>query len=141
MGDHDMTTSVGWIGAGRMGYALIERLLDAGYEMSVYNRTGAKAEPLVEQGAKLVDTAAQFADRDVVFIMVAASNDLEDVTTGEDGLRRDRAQRRQRVDGSRAGLRAALRCHRAGPVHRHRRRPGASRIRRGRRRSPGRGVA
>ncbi len=86
MGDTEMTTSVGWIGAGRMGYALIERLLEAGYDVSVYNRTRSKAEPLAERGAKLVDTAAQLADRDVVFIMVAASDDLEDVTAGEDGL-------------------------------------------------------
>ena len=86
MGDSGMTTRVGWIGAGRMGYALIERLLDAGHDVSVYNRTRSKAEPLAERGAKLVDTAAQLADRDVVFIMVAASDDLEDVTVGEDGL-------------------------------------------------------
>jgi 3-hydroxyisobutyrate dehydrogenase-like beta-hydroxyacid dehydrogenase len=86
MGDNEMTTSVGWIGAGRMGYALIERLLDAGYDLSVYNRTRAKAEPLGERGAKLVDTPAQLADCDVVFIMVAASDDLEHVTVGEDGL-------------------------------------------------------
>jgi 3-hydroxyisobutyrate dehydrogenase len=86
MGDSELTTSVGWIGAGRMGYALIERLLDAGYEVSVYNRTRSKAEPLAERGAKLVDTPAQLADRDVVFIMVAASDDLEAVAVGEDGL-------------------------------------------------------
>jgi 6-phosphogluconate dehydrogenase (decarboxylating) len=53
------TMSVGWIGAGRMGYALIERPLDAGYDVSVYNRTRSKADPLAERGAKLVDTAAQ----------------------------------------------------------------------------------
>ena len=86
MGDNEKATSVGWIGAGRMGYALIERLLDAGHDVSVYNRTRSKAEPLAERGAKLVDTPAQLADRDVVFIMVAASDDLEAVTVGEDGL-------------------------------------------------------
>lgn len=85
MGDNG-TTSIGWIGAGRMGYALIERLLDAGHDVSVYNRTRSKAEPLAEKGAKLVDTPAQLADRDVVFIMVSASDDLETVTVGEDGL-------------------------------------------------------
>jgi 3-hydroxyisobutyrate dehydrogenase-like beta-hydroxyacid dehydrogenase len=69
-----------------MGYALIERLLDAGHDVSVYNRTRSKAEPLAARGAKLVDTPAQLADRDVVFIMVAASDDLEAVTVGEDGL-------------------------------------------------------
>lgn len=81
-----MTMSVGWIGAGRMGYALIERLLAAGHDVSVYNRTRAKAEPLVGQGAKLVDSPAELADRDVVFIMVSASEDLEAVTIGTDGL-------------------------------------------------------
>lgn len=86
MGDNETTTSIGWIGAGRMGYAMIERLLDAGHDVSVYNRTRSKAEPLAQRGAKLVDTPAQLADRDVVFIMVAASEDLEAVTTGEDGL-------------------------------------------------------
>lgn len=86
MGDNEMTTSIGWIGAGRMGYAMIERLLDAGHDVSVYNRTRSKAEPLAQRGAKLVDTPAQLADRDVVFIMVAASEDLDAVTTGEDGL-------------------------------------------------------
>jgi 3-hydroxyisobutyrate dehydrogenase-like beta-hydroxyacid dehydrogenase len=85
MGDNE-TTSIGWIGAGRMGYAMIERLLDAGHDVSVYNRTRSKAEPLAQRGAKLVDTPAQLADRDVVFIMVAASEDLEAVTIGEDGL-------------------------------------------------------
>jgi 3-hydroxyisobutyrate dehydrogenase len=86
LGDNEKTTSVGWIGAGRMGYAMIERLLDAGHDVSVYNRTRSKAEPLAERGAKLVDTPAQLADRDVVFVMVAASDDLEAVTVGEDGL-------------------------------------------------------
>ena len=86
MENNQETMSVGWIGAGRMGYALIERLLDAGHDVSVYNRTRSKAEPLAARGAKLVDTPAQLADRDVVFIMVAASDDLEAVTVGEDGL-------------------------------------------------------
>lgn len=85
MGDNK-TTSIGWIGAGRMGYAMIERLLDAGHDVSVYNRTRSKAEPLAQRGAKLVDTPAQLADHDIVFVMVAASDDLEAVTTGEDGL-------------------------------------------------------
>jgi 3-hydroxyisobutyrate dehydrogenase-like beta-hydroxyacid dehydrogenase len=86
MENNEKAMSVGWIGAGRMGYALIERLLDAGHDVSVYNRTRSKAEPLAARGAKLVDTPAQLADRDVVFIMVAASDDLEQVTVGEDGL-------------------------------------------------------
>jgi len=80
------TMTVGWIGAGRMGFALIQRLLDAGHDVSVYNRTRSKAEPLAAEGAKIVDSPAELADRDVVFVMVSAPKDLEAVTTGPDGL-------------------------------------------------------
>jgi 3-hydroxyisobutyrate dehydrogenase-like beta-hydroxyacid dehydrogenase len=100
MGSNEQAMSVGWIGAGRMGYALIERLLDAGHDVSVYNRTRSKAEPLAERGAKLVDTPAQLADHDVVFIMVAASDDLEAVTVGEDGLLTSDASPQIIVDSS-----------------------------------------
>ena len=78
--------TVGWIGAGRMGFALAQRLIDADYDVSVYNRTRSKAEPLAARGAKIVDSPAGLADRDVVFIMVSASDDLEAVTIGEGGL-------------------------------------------------------
>lgn len=86
MNSEPKSMSVGWIGAGRMGYALIQRLLNDGHDVSVYNRTRSKAEPLVAEGAKVVDTPADLADRDVVFIMVSASKDLEAVTIGENGL-------------------------------------------------------
>ncbi|HMK69301.1 MAG TPA: NAD(P)-binding domain-containing protein, partial [Stellaceae bacterium] len=43
---------IGWIGAGRMGAAIAERLLAAGNKLAVYNRTRAKAEPLVARGAR-----------------------------------------------------------------------------------------
>lgn len=86
MTHNEKTMTVGWIGAGRMGYALIQRLLNAGHDVSVYNRTRAKAEPLAAQGATIVDRAADLADLDVVFIMVSAPKDLEAVTIGPDGL-------------------------------------------------------
>jgi 3-hydroxyisobutyrate dehydrogenase len=69
-----------------MGFALASRLLDAGFDLAVYNRTRTKAEPLGERGAKVVDTPADLADREIVFIMVSASADLTAVTTGEGGL-------------------------------------------------------
>jgi 3-hydroxyisobutyrate dehydrogenase-like beta-hydroxyacid dehydrogenase len=72
-----------------MGFALAARLLDAGHDVAVYNRTRAKADPLGERGAKIVDAPADLADRDVVFIMVSAPSDLADVTTGELGLLTD----------------------------------------------------
>lgn len=81
--------SVGWIGAGRMGAQLVTRLLEAGYDVAVYNRTKAKAEPLRELGATLVDRPVELAGKDVVFSMVSASKDLEQVMLGEDGLLTD----------------------------------------------------
>jgi 3-hydroxyisobutyrate dehydrogenase-like beta-hydroxyacid dehydrogenase len=80
---------IGWIGIGRMGFALSKRLLEAGHDVTVYNRTRAKAEPLVEFGAKIVDRPVDLADRDVVFIMVSAPKDLKQVTVGEGGLLSD----------------------------------------------------
>jgi 3-hydroxyisobutyrate dehydrogenase len=62
-----------------MGHALVERLLEAGHEVSVYNRTRSKAEDLVPMGATLVDSVASLADRDIVFTMLAGSSDVEQV--------------------------------------------------------------
>ncbi|MBO0838745.1 MAG: NAD(P)-dependent oxidoreductase [Actinobacteria bacterium] len=81
--------SIGWIGAGRMGVAMASRLLDAGYDVAVYNRTRAKAEPLISRGAVPADGPADLAGRDVVFTMVAASDDLRQVTAGEKGVLAD----------------------------------------------------
>ncbi len=77
---------LGWIGTGRMGYALVERLLRAGHDVAVYNRTRAKAEPLTELGATVVDRPDVLADRDVVFTTVAASDDFRAVVLGPHGL-------------------------------------------------------
>lgn len=90
--------TVGWIGAGRMGFQLAKRLLDAGYDVAVYNRTRAKAEPLTEFGATVVDRPVDLAGRDVVFSMVAASHDLEQVMLGDGGLLTDQ-QRAPKVIG------------------------------------------
>lgn len=77
---------IGWIGCGRMGAALARRLLRAGHDVTVHNRTRAKADALVRFGATVVDRPVDLADRDIVFTTVAASDDLEEVTTGEGGL-------------------------------------------------------
>ena len=78
--------TIGWIGAGRMGYSMAKRLLDAGCDVTIYNRTRSKAEPLIEHGGKVVDTPRELCDRDIVFSMVSASNDLISVVFGENGL-------------------------------------------------------
>jgi 3-hydroxyisobutyrate dehydrogenase-like beta-hydroxyacid dehydrogenase len=77
--DADQRTSLGWVGVGRMGRALVIRLLKAGHEVSVYNRTREKAADLEQLGATVVDTPADLADRDIVFTMVAGSDDVEQV--------------------------------------------------------------
>ena len=78
--------SLGWVGTGRMGYALATRLLEAGCDVAVYNRTRAKAEPLAEVGATVVDNPAELADRDIVFTMVAGPEDFKAVVLGDNGL-------------------------------------------------------
>ena len=78
--------SVGWIGTGRMGFAMASRLLDAGADVTAWNRTRAKAEPLMEKGGKVVDSPTELADRDVVFTMVGGPKDFEEVAMGEHGV-------------------------------------------------------
>src|ERR1700704_5799278 len=77
---------LGWIGTGRMGYALGTRLLERGSDATVYNRTRAKAEPLAGLGARIVDRPADLADRDIVITSVAGSQDFAAVTTGPAGV-------------------------------------------------------
>ena len=78
--------TVGWIGTGRMGAAMATRLAEAGADLAVWNRTRAKAEPLAEHGAQVVDAIADLRSRDVVFTMVSSDKDLEQVLTGDGGL-------------------------------------------------------
>jgi 3-hydroxyisobutyrate dehydrogenase len=77
---------LGWAGTGRMGYELVSRLLEAGHDVAVYNRTRAKAEPLAELGATIVDTPAELGDRDIVFTMVAGPEDFKEVVLGPAGV-------------------------------------------------------
>src|SRR5712672_59982 len=58
---------IGWIGMGRMGFPMAERLLKAGYDVSVWNRTRAKAEPLAKIGGKVVDNLMELKDVDLVY--------------------------------------------------------------------------
>jgi 3-hydroxyisobutyrate dehydrogenase-like beta-hydroxyacid dehydrogenase len=83
---HAKGRGIGWIGAGRMGAALIKRLLDAGHDVAVYNRTRSKAEALVESGATVVDSPADLASCGIVFTMVGGSDDFKEVTIGPQGV-------------------------------------------------------
>src|ERR1700682_2702357 len=77
---------VGWIGMGRMGFPMAERLLKAGHDVSIWNRTRAKAEPLAAKGAKIVDKLSDLAGLDVVFSIVSEGKDLEEVYFGKTGV-------------------------------------------------------
>jgi 3-hydroxyisobutyrate dehydrogenase-like beta-hydroxyacid dehydrogenase len=81
-----MTDRIGWLGTGRMGAALVNRLLDAGQQVTVWNRTTAKTVPLAARGAAVADSMAQLGGLDVVFTMVSAPADLEEVVLGPEGL-------------------------------------------------------
>jgi 3-hydroxyisobutyrate dehydrogenase-like beta-hydroxyacid dehydrogenase len=77
---HDPRLTVGLIGLGNMGTAFAERLLDGGYDLLVYNRTAAKAEPLAARGAAVADTADELAERvDVVLTSLPNDEALESV--------------------------------------------------------------
>jgi hypothetical protein len=78
--------TIGWIGAGRMGYQIAERLLAGSCDLAIWNRTRSKAEPLAAMGATIVDSPAELADRDIVFTMVAGSDDFKQVVTGASGV-------------------------------------------------------
>jgi 3-hydroxyisobutyrate dehydrogenase len=84
--------TLGWIGIGRMGEVLANRLLDHGCDLTVYNRTGAKAKPLVDRGARVVEQPVDLADRDIVITMVAGSSDFEEVMSGPMGLLADESR-------------------------------------------------
>src|SRR3954470_1524767 len=82
----DNGTRIGWIGTGRMGAALVKRLLEAGHEVAVYNRTRSKAEALAGLGATVVGSPSDLGDRDVVFTMVGGSDDFKEVAIGPNGV-------------------------------------------------------
>jgi len=79
-------TTIGWIGIGRMGYSMAERLAKAGASLTVWNRTRAKAEPLAVLGAKVASELSELAACDVVFVMVSTWDDVKQVVAGPGGL-------------------------------------------------------
>jgi 3-hydroxyisobutyrate dehydrogenase len=86
MADRSDGLRLGWLGTGRMGIALIHRFLDAGCDVTVYNRTKAKADPLAEAGAKVVEAASDLGSVDILFVTVGTSQDLIDALVGPAGV-------------------------------------------------------
>jgi 3-hydroxyisobutyrate dehydrogenase len=79
------TLKIGWIGMGRMGYAMAERLLKAGHSVSIWNRTRLKAEPLAAIGGKVVNKPTDLAGVDVLFSIVSTGPDIKEVYFGDGG--------------------------------------------------------
>jgi 3-hydroxyisobutyrate dehydrogenase-like beta-hydroxyacid dehydrogenase len=79
--------SVGFIGLGHMGTLMAQRLLQAGYQLTVYDRTAEKAQELVHQGTKSVDSPRDLAARcDVVLSIVTDNPALEAIMHGPNGV-------------------------------------------------------
>lgn len=78
---------LGWIGLGKMGKPMSEKLIKAGYTLSVYNRSKEKEAPLKKEGATIASSPKElFEETDVVFLMVSDDNAVRDIFTGEKGL-------------------------------------------------------
>lgn len=78
--------SIGWIGLGVMGLPMATHIIDAGYSLTVYNRTRSKAEPLLEKGAEWADSPREVAlASDVIFSIVGFPQDVENILIGDNG--------------------------------------------------------
>lgn len=78
---------IGFIGTGVMGTSIVRHLLQADYEVTVYNRTKAKAEPLIAEGATWRDTPQQVVDAsDIIFTIVGYPSDVEETYYGSEGI-------------------------------------------------------
>lgn len=79
---------IGWVGLGNMGTPMVKNLLKAGFEVTLYNRTPAKAAPLQEAGAAIAASPAALWERaDTVITMVSDDAALRQIHEGETGLR------------------------------------------------------
>ena len=86
MAHASLASRIGWIGIGRMGYEMAARLAKGGVDLTVWNRTRAKAEPLAQYGAKVADKLPDLAACDIVFVMVSTWDDVKEVVAGSGGL-------------------------------------------------------
>ena len=79
--------SVGFVGLGIMGAGMARNLLAAGHDVTVWNRTTSRSEPLAAEGAKVAGSAADVAEaHDIVMVCVSDTPDVEAVVFGPDGV-------------------------------------------------------
>ena len=82
-----MAEKVGFIGLGIMGKPMAKNLLEADYDLVVYNRTREKAEELASDGATVADSPKEVAQQsDIIITMLPDSPQVEEVLTGANGL-------------------------------------------------------
>ena len=87
--DQRRMEKLGYLGLGMMGVPMAKRLLDAGYELAVWNRSTSKAKALVEAGAKLAaDPRGVTESASIIFMCVTDAVAVEDVIFGTNGLAR-----------------------------------------------------
>lgn len=78
---------IGFVGLGNLGTAIAENILHKRQQLLVYNRTAAKAQPLIAKGAVLCNTVKELASTcDILFSMVSDDAALNHITKGIDGI-------------------------------------------------------
>ncbi len=82
-----MSEKIGFIGLGIMGRGMVDNLMRAGFELSVWNRTAARMDPFIERGATGADSPKTVAENsDIIIVCVSDTPDVEAVVLGEDGV-------------------------------------------------------
>jgi len=91
---------IGFIGLGQMGSGMAANLLKAGHEVTVYNRTPEKAQPLIAQGAMIANDIANACQGDVVYTMLANDEAVNAVVHGDNGILARLAKGATHISGS-----------------------------------------
>jgi 3-hydroxyisobutyrate dehydrogenase len=80
-------TKIGWVGTGIMGQSMAMKIREAGYPLTVYNRTKSKAENLLKNGAVWADSPQEVAEKaEIVFFMVGYPSDVRETVLGKSGI-------------------------------------------------------
>ena len=85
--DQRQKAKLGYLGLGMMGFPMTRRLVNAGYDVTIWNRSAGKAAALVEAGARLASLPREVAEAaDIVFMCLTDAAAVEEVVFGRDGL-------------------------------------------------------
>lgn len=96
-----MYAKVGFVGLGIMGKPMARNLMEAGYDLIVYNRSRGKIEDLVSEGAEAAESPKEIAeDATIIFTMLPGPPEIREVVAGEDGLLRGAGEGSLLVDMS-----------------------------------------